>query len=58
MPWKVTRDDADVLIAGPGGLEITLQDFDPGRVERDELPPEVLGSLLQLDPRGLGASRR
>jgi hypothetical protein len=47
MPWSITHDNTDVLITGPGGLEITLRDFDPALGERDELPPETLGSLLQ-----------
>lgn len=45
--WSITHDDTDVLIASPGELAIILRDFDPALVERDELPPEALGSLLQ-----------
>lgn len=47
MSWSITHDNTDVLITGPGGLAITLRDFDPAHVERDALPPEALGSLLQ-----------
>ena len=47
MLWSITHDDADLLLTGPGGLAITLRDFDPALVERDELSPEALGTLLQ-----------
>ena len=47
MPWTLTHDDADILLTAPGALEITLRDFAPALVARDELLPETLGSLLQ-----------
>ena len=38
-----------MLICGPGGLEIIVNDFDPSKVEccLDGLPPELVGDIKQ-----------
>jgi hypothetical protein len=47
--WTLDDDGVDVLISGPGGLEITLPAFDVTRlVHEGALSPVVIGSLRQL----------
>jgi len=47
--WALDDDGVDVLLTGPGGLEITLSGFDVGRLHHDEgLGPTLAGTLRQL----------
>lgn len=46
--WQCRMDDTDLVITGPGSLELILHDFDRSRVEHHEdLGAEVLGTLIQ-----------
>jgi hypothetical protein len=46
--WTLQHDGVDLVIYGPGKLEIVLSDFDPQRTSRSEtLPESLLGALLQ-----------
>jgi hypothetical protein len=47
--WAVHDDGVDVLITGPGQLEISLLHFDVAQLSYDEpTEPELLGTLKQL----------
>jgi hypothetical protein len=47
--WTLADDGMDVVLCGPGGLEITLPNFDLTRLSHEEgLSPELIGSLRQL----------
>lgn len=43
--WTVEEDGGDLLICGPGELEIVLRDFDPARSMSGGLPEEMTGEL-------------
>jgi hypothetical protein len=46
--WMLEYLNTDLVITGPGQLQIVLQEFDPDRLRSDHiLPPEVLGDLQQ-----------
>ena len=47
--WAIDDNGVDVLLRGPGGLEITLPAFDVTRLIHEEgLSPVTIGSLRQL----------
>lgn len=56
MDWQVDRKGTDIVIKGPGGLEVVLRNFDPARVQRDPLlwgrrwsyPLDEEGTLLEV----------
>jgi hypothetical protein len=58
--WTLDDDGVDVLLCGPGGLEIALSAFDVTRLSHVEgLSPALIGSLRQLSwayPLGEGES--
>jgi hypothetical protein len=43
--WTTYEELGDLIIVGPGDLEIVLHDFSPARVEVEE--PTLTGSLAQ-----------
>ena len=47
--WALDDNGVDILISGPGGLEITLPTFDSAHlVHEGALSPVGIGSLRQL----------
>jgi hypothetical protein len=47
--WAIDDDGVDVLLTGPGGLEISLPAFDVARLVHEAgLSPVTIGSLRQL----------
>jgi hypothetical protein len=47
--WAIDDDGVDVLLTGPGGLEIAFPAFDVARLIHEEgLSPVTIGSLRQL----------
>lgn len=56
--WHLTDDGVDVIIEGPGNLEIVLRDFDARQLAHKEgLEAEVIGTMRQLSwfyPLGRG----
>jgi hypothetical protein len=48
--WTITEELDDLLICGPGNLEIVLKDFSPMQtLPSNPLPQEMLGSLRQRE---------
>jgi hypothetical protein len=46
--WELRQEDVDVILRGPGRLEIVFAHFDAAKVERPEgLPPELIGRTRQ-----------
>lgn len=47
MEWRVEQGETEIVIYGPGGLEIMLREFDPIRVQRLLLSAALAGGLIQ-----------
>jgi hypothetical protein len=48
--WSLSYDGGNLLIQGPGGLEIVVRQFDQTKIQHEEpLSPEVVGDSPQLD---------
>lgn len=46
--WKIVKEDLDLVITGPGELELVLKNFDPKKITIAKgLPEELLGGLDQ-----------
>ena len=53
MDWHIDWDGADVVIVGPGSVEVVLRGFDAAKLETVGLPSNVLdalGGLAALEP--------
>ena len=53
MEWQIHWDDADVVIVGPGSLEVVLRDFNHTKLQTVGLQSNVLdalGGLASLEP--------
>lgn len=47
--WGIDDDGVDVVLYGPGQLEIVMRRFDVGRLTHEqERDPEILGTLRQI----------
>lgn len=48
MSWRIDHHGGDLMIYGPGQLEIILQNFDAARVQEGyELPARRVGALVE-----------
>jgi hypothetical protein len=48
--WSLSYEGGDLMIQGPGGLEIVVCHFDQTKIQHNEpLSPEVVGDPPQLD---------